>query len=155
MPPYRPMEVRFWEKVRRGTPEQCWEWTGSRNKGYGQINIHRKACKAHRVAWSLAHGDPGEQHVLHRCDNPPCCNPAHLFLGDQRANVLDMYRKGRGGGQFGPGRTATRRLNPEDVYSIREASRAGASDRSLAKLWGMSRGAILHLRTRRTWGHLP
>lgn len=77
----------------------CWVWKLRRNKdGYGLVsNYKRRDCpdKAHRLAWFLWKGDPGEQHVLHRCDNRACCNPAHLFLGNIQSNTADMIQKGR------------------------------------------------------------
>ena len=75
----------------------CVEWTGHVDrKGYGRVSIEGRQVFAHRVAWELAHGPiPDGLCVLHHCDNPPCCNPAHLFLGTIRDNNLDMSAKGR------------------------------------------------------------
>ncbi len=84
---------------RSGGPDACWPWTGPRDhKGYGRVG---RSHKAHRLAWESVNGPipqmPGHHGacVLHRCDEPPCCNPAHLFLGTNRDNVADMKRKGR------------------------------------------------------------
>jgi hypothetical protein len=75
----------------------CLSWTGYRNsKGYGTINVGGTPRYAHRVAWELANGPlPGGKCVLHRCDNPSCCNPRHLFLGSRADNNADMREKGR------------------------------------------------------------
>ena len=81
----RPLEERFWKQVKKtDDAESCWEWTGSGNaKGYGHINggLDRGNLRANRVAWELAHGPiPDGMLVCHKCDNPKCCRPDHLFL---------------------------------------------------------------------------
>ena len=95
----RPFEDRFWEKVDKRGPDECWEWTASTNsKGYGRLSSGRGVyLKAHRTAFVLSCGPiPEDLNVLHTCDNPPCCNPKHLFLGTFKDNTHDMIRKGRG-----------------------------------------------------------
>lgn len=76
----------------------CIEWKGARNpQGYGQKCIKGKRYRTHRLAWEWANGPiPEGLFVLHKCDNPPCCNPDHLFLGTQTDNMQDMLAKGRG-----------------------------------------------------------
>lgn len=93
----RPLAERFWEKVDRRGPDECWMWTASRRAlGYGQIRIGGKSRKAHRVAYELANGPiPAGMAVLHGCDNPPCVNPAHLRAGTMTDNVRDMVTRGR------------------------------------------------------------
>lgn len=91
---------RFWNKVKRGSSNICWEWTGAKTPGgYGVISptpIGKGPCLAHRVSWFLKYGvDPGKNCVCHRCDNPGCVNPAHLFLGSRRDNAVDCTKKGR------------------------------------------------------------
>jgi hypothetical protein len=92
-------EEWFWSKITNSDPNGCWEWQGCRSRqGYGRLSVHenQKWGFAHRYSYFLVYGiDPGELCVLHRCDNPPCCNPAHLFLGTRVDNNFDRYIKGR------------------------------------------------------------
>jgi hypothetical protein len=78
-------------------PSGCWEWQGFRHpSGYGQIYLHGKKWSAHRASYRLHKGEiPAGMDVCHSCDNKPCCNPDHLWLGDQRANSLDVVSKGQ------------------------------------------------------------
>ena len=91
--------ARFWARVDVRGPRECWEWTaGKRDFGYGLVHIpgQRSPVGAHRIAYTLAVGPiPEGAWVLHSCDNPPCVNPAHLRLGDQRANEADKDARGR------------------------------------------------------------
>ncbi len=94
----RPVAERFWPKVRRG--EGCWEWTGARSaKGYGRLTAGRRGdgyLRTHRLSFELAYGPvPDGLFVLHRCDNPPCVRPDHLFLGTKSDNMRDAVSKGR------------------------------------------------------------
>lgn len=88
---------RFWAKVNRGAPDECWEWTGFRNPdGYGHTSWRNKPTRAHRIALSLSDGLwDSELHTCHTCDNPACCNPAHLWRGTQLDNMRDCKRKDR------------------------------------------------------------
>lgn len=88
---------RFAEKYRVNAQTGCWEWTAERNrKGYGIFWRNASMTGAHRASYELHVGPiPDGLHVLHRCDNPPCVNPAHLFLGTNQDNVDDRQRKGR------------------------------------------------------------
>jgi len=89
------ISTNFWGKVEK--TDSCWLWTAStKNNGYGQFYINRKPQYAHRVAWELSHGSiPKGKLVCHKCDNPKCVRPAHLFIGTQMDNVKDCIKKGR------------------------------------------------------------
>lgn len=139
---------RFWRKVdKRGGANACWTWTGARDpKGYGRINIDRRPVLAHRVAMALAGHAPGDLCVLHRCDNPACVNPDHLFLGTKAENVADMDAKHRRRSWGGP---AHRTLSDTDVRAIR--ARSSDSSAALAKEFGVSRSAIWACRTGRSF----
>jgi hypothetical protein len=91
------IDARFWSRVAVRQPSDCWEWTGCRTAlGYGRFGIGKRVVKAHRRAWELVNGAiPDGLWVLHKCDNPPCVNPSHLWLGTDAENQHDMSAKGR------------------------------------------------------------
>jgi hypothetical protein len=97
MSKFTPLADRLWRKVEK--TDSCWVWTGYRNKtGYGMIGKERtRGCSlTHRVSWELAHGPiPNGLFVCHKCDNPGCVRPDHLFLGSQKTNMADCSAKGR------------------------------------------------------------
>src|SRR5690242_13962235 len=99
MPAYKPATPEnFWKDVdKSGGPNACWPWLKCKERhGYGHAYWDRQHHRAHRLAFELATGIKPVNCVLHKCDNPPCCNPAHLFEGTQKDNALDKQRKGRG-----------------------------------------------------------
>lgn len=88
---------RFWPKVKVGAADECWLWQAkAQMREYGSFMAWGRPRYAHRIAYALGRGDlPLGAHVLHKCDVPLCCNPNHLFLGDQAANMKDRFAKGR------------------------------------------------------------
>lgn len=93
----RHLKIRFWKKVNIGSESICWPLKGRiRLDGYGDIKVQGKMLLVHRVAWELTNGPiPNRLYVCHSCDNKQCCNPSHLFLGNQGDNMADAIRKGR------------------------------------------------------------
>ncbi len=137
--------ARFWRKVDKRGPDECWEWTGAkRQRGYGsfkgpvrngvRLEPGPAVLTAHRVSYVLAHGPvPNGLLVLHRCDNPPCCNPAHLWLGTDAENARDKMLKGRVG---------LSDIDFDAVRAIRAARASGVRLRVLAAKYGVSMAAI-------------
>jgi hypothetical protein len=92
----------FWSHVDRGAPDQCWPWKRGKGRTYGTVWLpdQGRSKGSHVIAWEATHGSvPDGLQVLHRCDNRPCCNPEHLFLGTQSDNMRDAISKGRKTGQ--------------------------------------------------------
>lgn len=145
----------FRERVDRSAGvEACWPWTGTRGSaGYGQFRLNGKSLLAHRLAYELVHGPiPTGLQICHRCDNPPCCNPRHMFLGTVRDNALDRTAKGRG--KRFPGELhASAVFTNAQVQKIRERYTAGGvTQQALADEFGvglMTINRIIHRRTYR------
>ena len=138
---------RFLEKVHK-TPN-CWEWTGTKFRGYGTITIGSRNLgkrSVHRLAYELFIGPiPDGKCVLHHCDNPSCVNPEHLFLGTQADNLRDMTVKGR----------RHTKLAPSQVREIREQYQPGSrvfGSRALGRRYGVEHPTILAIINGVTWG---
>jgi hypothetical protein len=131
----------------------CWLWQRClNNKGYGTTSINGKRIYAHRKFWELKHGPiPDGQWVLHKCDNPACVNPAHLFLGNRRDNVDDMLQKGRSArGE----RSGKARLTEAEVREIWRRRMAGERAQEIAYEFGISRQNVSDIFSARSWKHL-
>ena len=135
----------------------CWEWNLSRSNrrgGYGQKRVGSKTHKAHRLAWMVFIGpiDPG-MFVCHKCDNPPCCNPAHLFIGSPRDNVIDAMKKGRA---FVPvskrgEKSPASKLSEIDVLEARRLIEEGWSLSKVAGQFGVTKQTIWLIKEGKTW----
>lgn len=137
--------ARFWDKVALG--EQCWVWTANVNhRGYGRVLYRGKVQQAHRVAWEMVHGPiPDGLFVLHHCDNPPCVNPDHLFVGTHSDNMVDAVRKGR---------HARAKVTEADVRDIRTARASGEGVRALARRYRVDPKTIRDLLGHENWKHV-
>lgn len=152
MPPYAPILERFWTKVDKRGPDDCWRWTaGLTRNGYGAFHgIQGKT--AHRMAYTVAFGAPAfGLHVLHKCDNRKCVNPAHLFLGTQTDNMTDMVAKQR---QARGGAHSQAKLTEAQVRDMRALATAGVSHRDLAASFSVGRSYVSAVVTRARWSHL-
>jgi hypothetical protein len=132
----------------------CKPWPGAKNVGgYGKRKFRGKDMGAHRAEWIEKRGPiPPGMHVCHRCDNPPCREIAHLFLGTNRDNLHDMSVKGRS--TWGT-RNNTTKLTPENVSDIRQALALGATQRELGRRYGVSKSTIGYIARSETWQHWP
>lgn len=131
---------RFWSRVdRSGGPNACWPWLGGKHeRGYGQMNWNGKTVRCSRKVWEITHGPiPRGLHVLHKCDNPPCCNPRHLFLGTVKVNAEDRTQKHRGYIGYGEANPATKWSDAE-IAELRRRYAAGETRKQLAAAYKMS-----------------
>ena len=145
------MLTKIWDRTQK--TETCWLWKGPVDKnGYGLFRVAGKTARVARLVYKRVNNVSLRESecVLHRCDNPGCINPAHLFVGTHAQNMADMAQKGRANRPIGAlnGRA---RLTPEQSVEIRARSRAGESQFELASAYSVSRGAIYHVLAGRTW----
>lgn len=155
-PKRKTLADRFWEKVDRRGPNDCWEWTAALNEhGYGVMRPEGRrtgpGIKAHRMSMMLAGVDVDGLVVRHSCDNPPCVNPAHLSTGTKADNSADMVARGR---SPRGSRSGTSKLTERQVAEIRRRQAAGELHRVLAAEYGVSRVTITNIVTGRTWRHV-
>ena len=153
-----------WDKVKKGAPDECWEWQGCLLKNsistrkrmpYGRMNVGGVMHYAHRIAWECVNGPiPDGLVVRHRCDNPRCCNPAHLELGTQSDNRRDMFERGREGkSKAQPGEAHhNAKLTKEKVEWIKERYAQGdISQKALGELVGIGQVQIHRIVTGKRW----
>lgn len=161
--PFADVPGRFWAKVdKSGGPDACWPWAGHRSpQGYGKAPLPRaataiygaRAMQAHRLAYVLASGPiPAGLLVLHSCDNPPCCNPAHLRVGTYKDNLRDMYERGRAVNRapYGEAHPASK-LTAAAVAEMRSRRGAGETLTTLAAAYGVSTSTVWRIGHRTSW----
>lgn len=155
-------QARFWRQVNKSGPlcerlgTRCWEWTGyTFSDGYGGFCDNYWMSRAHRYSWLLANGPiPDGLHVLHKCDNPLCVRPDHLFIGTEMENKHDCMAKGR---HVRGAKHACAKLTDEAVREIRALYRPGVrggGSVSLARRFGVSKPVILGILKGRLWKHV-
>ena len=139
----------------------CWEWQGSKRNGYGRMIIGsrtdgtRKTVSTHRLSYELHYGEiPQGMEICHKCDNPCCINPDHLFAGTRQDNVDDRERKGRNNPPKGE-KHPKAKLTELDVLTIKEKRLQGVSFGKLAKEYGVCKKTIQDAVSGKTWSYLP
>jgi len=142
------VEDRFYSKVKK-EETGCWVWTAFKNsQGYGKFSYYGKQRLAHRISWEFSNGSiPEGVVVCHRCDNPSCVNPDHLFLGTVDENVADRNTKGRTASCSRHGRA---KLSLEDVKEIRELG-DDFTRSELGRVYGVSAHQIYQIVSGRQW----
>jgi len=136
----------LWKRVEKRGADECWPWLGAvSSNGYGVISINRRDVGTHRLAYELTHGCvPAGLLVCHRCDNPPCCNPSHLFAGTPSDNTRDLYAKNRMPSRKGELHPLSKLTNAQREEIVRRR-RAGERNMDLAIEFGVSRPTITRL----------
>lgn len=145
----------FWGRVQRGAAVECWPWLGAvTSRGYGTVGIEGRDVATHRLAYELTHGPILDGlFACHRCDNPRCCNPAHIFAGTPKDNQVDCARKGRKNFPLGE-RHGSAKLDADKVRAIRARRAAGEHLKSIAQSFGVGIMTIHQVVTGRTWSHV-
>lgn len=144
----------FWAHVKK--TKSCWLWTAGKAQGYGVFKLNGKIAKAYRHSWALANGPiPKGGWICHRCDNPPCVRPSHLFLGDRLANMHDMMEKGRARHLHGAGHPRPMaKLTNENVRQIKMMLLDGMSNQIIADKFSVDQSNISHIKRGFTWRHV-
>ena len=149
-----PLSERFMRYFKPAGPDECWPWLGTKDRnGYGVIgDEHRRQIRAHRIAYERQNGQiPEGKLVLHACDNPPCCNPAHLRVGSEADNSADRVTRNRVpiGATHGMSK-----LTETDVREIRRLLAVGRSQESIGRQFGVSQSVVSDVNVGRTWSHV-
>lgn len=151
---FKSFEDRFWEKVSVGSDDECWNWkAGLTRGGYGQFSNKVMSNRAHRIAWHLSCGPiPTELFVLHKCDNPKCVNPNHLYLGSHGDNMNDRSVRNRCN-QKGE-RNAGAKLNDNivrDIFALREE---GHTHKYISDKTNIRRTHVTKILNKQIWSHV-
>jgi hypothetical protein len=156
----------LWSKVAKGGPDECWPWRGYRNElGYGRVEVGGKMYYAHRVifdlnrpgviAWSAPSDRYANGFLRHSCDNPSCCNPAHLIVGTHSENMRDKAVRGRAVWWDDATGTPRAKLSADDVRMIRNRKALGLTYRKLQELLGVSKCTVTGVISGRHYKDIP
>ena len=141
---------RFWKYIDKRGVDECWPWIGARtSRGYGQIKADGtlQMLSSHRVSWSLENGPiPDGMIICHKCDNPPCCNPDHLFLGTHDINAKDRDAKGRN--NF----LGNAKLTADQAAEIRGAV---GTQWEIARRFGVTQSSVSLIKLGKIWKDAP
>lgn len=156
--PRRNTAESVFARTTKDTETGCWLWTGAQcgsgatnRHGYGQTWFNGRLCKTHRLAYELTHGAISRGlHVLHRCDNPPCINPEHLYLGTHQQNMRDRDARHRRTPARGE-RHGRAKLTEQDVTEIRRLLQSGHTQTSIAPKFGVSQRTISFIERGEHW----
>lgn len=147
---------RFWKKVDKRGPEECWNWTAARRANrYGSFYFRGKLYAAHRFSFIIHKREikDGEL-ILHHCDNGLCVNPNHLYAGDQNANMADMWERDRHPPTWGKA-NGNAKLTPRLVREIRRRYKAGGvTQKGLASEYGVAKSLVWSVVHRKIWKHI-
>lgn len=145
--------VPFWSQCVAAL-NNCIVWVGYRVNGYGRVMVRGKVWWTHRYAWTLTNGPILDGlDVLHRCDNPPCCNPNHLFLGTQADNNIDRDLKGRQVAPKGDHHPCAK-LTSAQVIEIRKLKVEGIAGPQICDMFGITKDHLSQIILRKVWKHL-
>jgi hypothetical protein len=163
IPELHPKEVdSFLSKIHK--TETCWIWNSCYdNRGYGRVSIRNQYYRASRVSFHIHNGSLGDGlEVCHSCDNPPCVNPDHLFLGTRTDNERDKWAKGRGNDAFNRPenkargeRINTNKLTEGQVLDVIDRLKRGERPAAIGNLYGVTYSCIYLIKTGKNWAHLP
>ena len=146
---------RFNAKWKSDEATGCWVWFGATSgKGYGEIKIPktRRQIPAHRLSYLIHRGSiPSGKCVLHKCDNPPCCNPEHLFIGTKMDNSIDMAKKMRH--VYGE-RQPNHKLTDKEVMDIHKLMKLGVKQKEIAALFNVGEMCISRIKRGERWRHI-
>ncbi|MBV8666706.1 MAG: HNH endonuclease [Burkholderiaceae bacterium] len=155
MKPTDPL-IRFWRHVKK-EPSGCWQWVGAKKPtGYGNFYMNSRYMGAHCASYLLFSGEIQEgKFVCHKCDNPSCVNPEHLFLGSPKENMRDMMSKGRAIG-IAQGEEAhpESKLTAKNVVEIRQLRAGGETLKNIGARFGITESNVHYIVTGKTWCHV-
>lgn len=142
----------FWSKVDIKSENECWNWLGCKIKGYGTIKLNQKPIRTHRLSYFLTYGEITTGLLIcHKCNNPSCCNPNHLYAGTNKENTQDIINSGNfkmvGESHWNS------KLTFVQVSEIRELLSQGVKEKEVAKIYSMSKRQINDIKNRKSWNY--